>query len=169
MRVHTWHTHILRWTGANRFYNLSDATVYCYSYNSYGANNYITSNVTQNSVWTVITMGCPTFAPKTAASLRWSPPLSNTPIPCPTPLLKSNQPFCCSTPSRQTDWPIDGLGDRSIPRPAYALHIDMTKTLQLCQVGPRNWLPRAIKKWRSNCSLAIILLPLAEKAAVAHR
>jgi len=56
----------------------------------------------------VVTMGRPQFHPKTSLSLRRSPPLSNTPIPRPTPLTipttsGSDQPFCHSTLSGQTD------------------------------------------------------------------
>jgi len=61
----------------------------------------------------LVRMGCPTFtspppAKKTASSLRWCPPPSNTPIldrphsPLQT-ASRSNQPFCHSTPSGQTD------------------------------------------------------------------
>jgi len=50
----------------------------------------------------------PNSPPQLPLPLRWSPPLSNTPIPRPTPLTipmasGSNQPFCHSTLSGQTD------------------------------------------------------------------
>ena len=38
----------------------------------------------------LVTMGCPKFTPKLPLPLRRSPPLSNTPIPRPTPLTTSN-------------------------------------------------------------------------------
>jgi len=54
-------------------------------------------------------MGRPKFIPKTAPSLRRSPPPSNTPIPRPTLLPPktasgSNQPFCHSSLLRTDRW-----------------------------------------------------------------
>jgi len=69
----------------------------------------------------------PYIYPKTAPSLRRSPPPSNTPVPQPTPLITPNDIWICSAvlpqytlrTDRQTDGPIDrptdGLGDRSVP------------------------------------------------------
>ena len=58
----------------------------------------------------LVTMVRPKFTPKTAPSLRRSPPPSNTPTARPSQLTNqtasgSNQPFCHSTLSGQTDSP----------------------------------------------------------------
>jgi len=64
----------------------------------------------------------------------WTP--SNTPIPQLTPLTTPNsiQIYSAILPQytlwtdRLTDRPTDGLGDRSVPIPAYALYIDYSDT-----------------------------------------
>jgi len=86
-------------------------------------NNYTTKSP-------LVIMGCPTFTPETAPSLRRSPPyLIGLHPSFDRPTHHLNQPFCHSTPSGQTDRPTDELGDRSVPRPApHMLYILTTAT-----------------------------------------
>jgi len=78
----------------------------------------------------LVTMGCATFNPKIAPSLRRSPPPSNIPSSTdptlPETASRSIQPFCHSIPSgptdRPTDRPTDGI-HKSVPTTAYALSI----------------------------------------------
>jgi len=101
----------------------------------------------------LVTMGFPTFTPKTAPLTIITP--SNIPIPQLTPLTTPNgiEPFCHSTPSgqtdrmtdwltvnrwarRQTDWlSTDGLGDRSVPRLNYDLYTDYSDAFNNKQHG----------------------------------
>ena len=72
----------------------------------------------------------PHLPPKLPLPFRRSPPPSNTPISRPTPLTTPNGiqiqsailPQYTFRTDRPTDQPTDGLGDRSVPRPAYALY-----------------------------------------------
>jgi len=79
----------------------------------------------------LVTMGCPTFTPKTALPFRrWPqlihPSLDRHHLP-PQTTSRSNQPLCPSIPSeptdrptdRQTDRPTNGIDDKSVPTAAY--------------------------------------------------
>jgi len=85
----------------------------CLIYNRTTANKSSQTNLEEHSKVHIGYNGTRQIHPKTAPSLRRSPPLSNTPIPNPTPLTISNlasefnQPFCHSKLSGQTDRQTD--------------------------------------------------------------
>jgi len=70
----------------------------------------------------IVTMGCPTFTPKTVPSHSTITTPCNTPLPRPTRLTTQtasgyNHPFCRSTLAGHTH----GIGDKPLRIPAYAL------------------------------------------------
>jgi len=81
-------------------------------------NNYATKSP-------LVTIGCLTFTTKLFLPFWRSPPhlihiSHDRTHPPPQTASRSNQPFCHSTPFWPTDRPTDGIGDRSVPRAAYA-------------------------------------------------
>jgi len=73
-----------------------------------------------------VTMGCPTFTLKLPLPFddlypRLIYSFLDRPHSPPQTVSRSNQPFCHSTPSGQTDGQTDGIYDKSVPTPAYTL------------------------------------------------
>ena len=77
----------------------------------------------------LVTMGCPTFTPKTVLFLWRSPPhliqpSLDRPLSSPQMVSSSNQPFFHNSPTGQSNWLsnrlTDGLGNNSFPTTAYS-------------------------------------------------
>ena len=119
----------------------------------------------------LVTMGCPKFTPKTALPLWQSPPHLIHPSldrpHSPSQMASgSNQPFCHSTLSGQTDSHIDRLTDRWDRRKldsmtAYARHIDRERhannTRTLSQINKLYFLLAVLSKTVVTVNRSVIL------------